>query len=128
MLLLLHHLTSEHAHLDLAERTLLVFADEYTKYDYMAASYGLSVLHSVNHPTEVAVVGETSATQPLLAAAHDTYSPWRIVLPLDPTRDSKIIETRGFPAQNTPVAYVCRDQVCSAPVTTASDLIHLLDR
>jgi uncharacterized protein YyaL (SSP411 family) len=124
----LHHLTGDAEYLDTGEQTLLVFADEYTRYDYMAAAYGLAANRAVNEPTEVAVVGamDDPRTQALLAAAWQVYVPWRSVLPLDPARDKATIEARGFPASSAPVAYVCRGQTCSAPMSDPASLVNLL--
>jgi uncharacterized protein YyaL (SSP411 family) len=126
VLLLLHYLTGKHDYLDAAERALLVFTDEYARYEFMASPYGLAVSRAVNDPTEIVVVGDMSAAQPLLAAAQRVYVPWRVVLPLDPARDAATITTRGFPIQDEPAAFVCRNQTCSAPVTVPLDLVRLL--
>jgi uncharacterized protein YyaL (SSP411 family) len=47
-------------------------------------------------------------------------------LPLDPARDQATIEVRNLPASNAPVAYVCHDQTCSAPVSDPAVLVALL--
>ena len=129
VLITVHHLTGIAEHLRLGESALLLFADEYTKYDTMAAAYGLAVNRAVNQPTEIVVVGamDEPRTQALLTGAWQTYMPWRIVLPLDPARDAATITTRGFPIQNEPAAFVCRDQTCSAPVMAPLDLVRLLN-
>jgi uncharacterized protein YyaL (SSP411 family) len=124
----LHHLTGEAEYLNTGEQTLLVFADEYSRYDYMAAAYGLAVNCAVNEPTEIAAVGATNdpRTQALLTAAWQVYVPWRIVLPLDPARDASTVAARGFPPSNVPAAFVCRGQTCSAPVSEPALLVNLL--
>jgi uncharacterized protein YyaL (SSP411 family) len=116
----LHHLTGDANDLDTGEQALLIFADEYTRYDTMAAAYGLAVNRAVNEPTEIAVIGALSdpLTQALHSAAWQAYVPWRVVLPLDPARDQATIEARNLPASSVPVAYVCHAQTCSAPVST----------
>ena len=129
VLITLHHLTGTAEYLRLSESALLQFADEYTKYDTMAAAYGLAVNRAVNQPTEIAVVGATddSRTQALLTVAWQAFVPWRIVLPLDPARDTATITARGFPIQTEPAAFVCHGQTCSAPVTAPLDLARLLN-
>ncbi len=124
----LHHLTGDAKALDTGEQALLIFADEYTRYDTMAAAYGLAVNRAVNEPTEIAVVGALGdpLTQALLSAAWQAYVPWRVVLPLDPARDQATIEARNLPASSVPVAYVCRGQTCSAPVSDPALLVALL--
>ena len=126
VLLLLHYLTGKRDYLDVAERALLVFADEYAKYEFMASPYGLAVSRAVNDPTEIVVVGDMSAAHPLLAAAQRIYVPWRVVLPLDPARQAEAIAARALPIQDVPAAYVCHDQTCSEPITVSNDLIRLL--
>ncbi len=128
VLVTLHYLTGIVEHLGLGESALVLFVDEYQKYDTMAAAYGLAVNWAVNPPTEIAVVGamDDPHTQALLAAAWQAFVPWRVVLPLDPARDAVAIAARGFPASNVPVAYVCRGQTCSAPMSDPAALVNLL--
>jgi len=130
VLITLRYLTGDDDYLRVGESALLVFAEEYARYEYMAAPYGLTVNHAVNEPTEIAVVGALGdpRTQSLISAAWRTYVPWRVVLPLDPVRDAATISKRGFPASDAPAAYVCRGQTCSAPVSGPAALVGLLDR
>jgi len=124
----LSHLTGHQDYLRVGETALLVFEDRYPGYEYMAAAYGLAVNHAVNEPTEIAVVGamDDPRAQALLAAAWQTYAPWRIVLPLDPARDTAAISARRLPASSVPVAYVCRGSTCSAPVSEPAALVEML--
>ena len=107
---------------------LLTRKDEYAKYDTMAAAYGLAVNRAVNQPTEIVVVGamDDPRTQSLLTAAWQAFVSWRVVLPLDPARDAATLTTRGFPASGVPVAYACRGQTCSAPMSDPAVLANLL--
>jgi hypothetical protein len=129
VLVTLHYVTGIAEYLRLGESALVLFADEYAKYDTMAAAYGLAVNRAVNQPTEIAIVGamDDPHMQALRVAAWQAYVPWRIVLPLDPARDAATIATRGFPIQNEPAAFVCRNQTCSAPVMAPLDLVRLLN-
>jgi uncharacterized protein YyaL (SSP411 family) len=128
VLVTLHYLTGIVEHLGLGESALVLFADEYQKYDTMAAAYGLAVNRAVNQPTEIAVVGamDDPRTQALLIGAWQAYVPWRVVLPLDPARDAATLTARGFPAPSVPVVYVCRGQTCSAPMSDPAALVNLL--
>jgi len=128
VLITLHYLTGVVEHLGLSESALVLFTDEYIKYDYMAGAYGLAVNRAVNPPVEVAVVGAISdpRTQALLTAAWQAYVPWRVVLPLDPARDAAAIAARAFPPSSIPAAYVCKNQTCSAPVAQPETLAALL--
>ena len=82
----------------------------------------------MNQPAEIVIVGAMNdpRTQTLLNAAWQAYMPWRVVLPLDPVRDAATITRRGFPASSVPVAYVCRGQTCSAPVSDPAALVKYL--
>jgi uncharacterized protein YyaL (SSP411 family) len=124
----LYHLTGVKEYLSTAETALLAFEDQYTRYDYMAAAYGLAVNRAVNEPTEIAVVGSTGdpRTQAMLSAAWQAYVPWRVVRLLDPARDAATIAARGFPTSNTLAAYVCRERTCSAPMSDPTSLVNLL--
>ena len=128
--IMLYHLTGVQEYLSAGETALLVFEDEYARYDYMAAAYGLAVNRAVSEPTEIAVVGALAPRDPrpqaMLSAAWQVYVPWRIVRPLDPARDAATISARGFPASDAPVAYVCRGRTCSAPVSDPALLTALL--
>jgi uncharacterized protein len=128
VLVTLHYLTGIVEHLGLGESALVLFADEYQKYDTLAAAYGLAVNRAVNQPTEITVVGamDDPRTQALLIGAWQAYVPWRVVLPLDPARDAATITTHGFPASSVPVVYVCRGQTCSAPLSDPAALVNLL--
>ena len=128
VLVTLHYLTGIIEHLGLGESALVLFADEYQKYDTLAAAYGLAVNRAVNQPVEIVIVGvmDEPRTQSLLNAAWQAYVPWRVVLPLDPARDAATITTRGFPASSVPIAYVCRGQTCSAPMSDPAALVNLL--
>lgn len=128
MLITLYHLTGLKEYWTAGEGALLAFEDEYSRYDSMAAAYGLAVHCAVNEPTEIAMVGavDDPRMQAMLAAAWQAYVPWRIVRPLDPSRDATAIAARGWPSSSVPTAYVCRGQTCSAPVTDPASLANLL--
>ena len=128
VLITLYHLTGSKEYLDAGEAVLVVFEDEFSRYDSMAAAYGLAVNRAVNEPAEIVIVGamDDPRTQAMVAAAWRAYVPWRVVRPLDPSRDAAAIAARGWPSSAVPTAYVCRGQTCSAPISDPASLVNLL--
>jgi uncharacterized protein YyaL (SSP411 family) len=106
----------------LAHNTLAVFLDEYPRYREHASPYALAVMRATQEPDEIVIVAHVDAAAPFVQAAHAQYSPWRIVRVLDLARDRAVIAQRGYPVTRTPVAFVCKGTVCSAPIYEAEAL------
>ena len=84
-------------------------------------------------PVEVVLVGESddAATRNLMKAAYRRLPSNRVIVHADPARREDL--SRRIPllsdktaAGGRPTAYVCKDSVCSAPVTTVAQLDALL--
>lgn len=105
-----------------AAAALRVFAEEYRRYRDHASPYALAVFRASQLPEEVVIVGTLSELEPLITAAHATYSPWRIVRLLDPEQDADLIAQRGYPVAKLPAAFICRGTTCSAPAHTPAQL------
>ncbi|MBK8258644.1 MAG: thioredoxin domain-containing protein [Polyangiaceae bacterium] len=80
---------------------------------------------------DVVIVGRVDSpqTKALVDTAFQAYLPHRNVVVVDPENAELTrapILTNGKPAQNEPVAYVCRGRTCSAPVRSAAELMDLL--
>ena len=84
-------------------------------------------------PVEVVLVGEPddAATKTLLKAANRRLLPNRVIVLADPEKTGDL--SRRIPllsgktaVDGKPTAYVCRDSVCSAPITSVSQLDALL--
>ncbi len=83
-------------------------------------------------PTEIAFVGDPTkaATQKLLRAAREVYTPNRVMMLLDPRRPeasprSPLLQDRTLVGDG-PAAYVCRNYACQKPETTPAALGALL--
>lgn len=122
--LTLHDLTSDRATREIAERTLLAFEQEYVKYDFTAARYGLAVYQAITEPIRIYVIGsmEEPRTRDLLAAAWRGDPFHRVVVPLDPEWDTTVIQAQGFPLQERPVAYICAGTRCLPPAHTPEEI------
>ncbi|MBI3287276.1 MAG: thioredoxin domain-containing protein [Chloroflexi bacterium] len=118
-LLRLSRLTHRQEYVERARRTLEFFLDEYPRYGIMAAGYALAVMDYLESPVEVAIVGVESdpRTQALLAASLRGYEPRRVAQVLDPQADGSRLNELGYLPQAQPVAYVCFNGTCAAPIT-----------
>ena len=81
---------------------------------------------------EIAIVGtrEHAATARLAAAVYQRYLPNKVVVTADPNNSAlttklPLLLGKGLVA-GQPAAYLCKDYVCKAPVTSANDLEKLL--
>ena len=72
-------------------------------------------------PVSIAFRGEASAIAPLVAVAHRTYHPGRVL-----GRDSDTAEPGNAVSENAASATVCRAQACQPPVFTPDALRALL--
>jgi hypothetical protein len=68
-LLRLHHYTGEAAYRDKAEQTLETFAGVAEQFGIFAATYGVAVLHLLENPVQVVVIGASGAEQTASALA-----------------------------------------------------------
>ena len=68
-LLRLHHYTGEAAYRDKAEQTLETFAGVAEQFGIFAATYGVAVLHLLENPVQVVVIGASGAGQTASALA-----------------------------------------------------------
>jgi uncharacterized protein YyaL (SSP411 family) len=124
----LHHLTGDISYRTQAEDTLKRFADTYINFGFSSAEYALAVDTFLNEPTMIQIVGSTAnpQTKGLLAEANRIYEPRRIVQVFDPHEDSKVIETRGYSASDTPTAYICVGKACTSPITEPKQIATAL--
>ncbi len=118
-------LTEDAALREMAARSLCAFLSEHERYREHAAPYALAVWRVANTPDEIVIVASAEAAAPFARAAQCRLSPWQVVRVLDPSRDAPHIAARGYPTAQTPVAFVCRGNTCSAPVFTPEALRSL---
>ena len=79
-------------------------------------------------PTEVALVGDQAECCAFAAALHRCFVPNKVVLAADVGQvraEAKLPLLAGKLAVGGR-AYVCRDETCSRPLTTAADLVEQL--
>jgi hypothetical protein len=58
----------------------------------------------------------------MLQAAQKTYVPSKIILAIDPERETELLERHGFPAEAGSVTYLCLRRACLAGVRDAAAL------
>ena len=85
------------------------------------AAWGRARDMLTNGPVSLVLVGDSSsaAHRRLHQTALRMHAPHKIVQPLDSRRDATMIRELGFPADRPPSLYVCFEDRCLAPITTA---------
>jgi uncharacterized protein YyaL (SSP411 family) len=102
--------------------TLAIFSDEYQRYGEHAASYASAVMKASNDPEEIVIIAQDAEAEEFVRAALKRYASWRVVRTLGPKRDADVIQSRGYPIQKLPVAFLCKGTTCSAPIYTVKTL------
>ncbi len=132
-LLRLHHYTGEAAYRDKAEQTLEAFAGVAGQFGIFAATYGIAVVHWLESPVQVVVIGDQSdpAADALAAAATAGFAFNKATLRL---RSNQAVAENLPPAlaatlpnlpelkSGNPFAVVCSGFACQPPVTSAAEL------
>ena len=120
----LYRFTSDDSYRAAAEESLVAFVDGHAQFGFMAANYARAVDQFLNEPLEIRIVGglDDERTRELHAAALKVYAPGKLVQLLDPVRDTERIAQFGYPADVTPLAYVCVGTRCLAPVNDPAAL------
>ncbi len=139
-LLTLSHLTGDPRHSERADAALRIFEgvvpgksylgdhssrrmeeDEEALFLPAGAAWGRARDMLTNGPVSLVLVGDSSsaAYRRLHQTALRIHAPHKIVQPLDSQRDAARIRELGFPADRPPSLYVCFEDRCLAPITTA---------
>ena len=117
--LTLFHLTGKPEYQSIAERTLqfIVTSPE----PLPVALAGLAIDQWFRIPVHIAVVGGSfdPMAQALLLKGRELYCPGKIVRWFDPREGQPKWGEIVFPYDGRPVAFVCTDRMCSAPVFQA---------
>ena len=117
--LTLFHLTGTQEYRSIAERTLQFMV---TSRDPLPiALAGLAIDQWFRNPVHIAVVGILSdpKANALLLEGLRLYCPGKIVRVFDPDKGKLKWGEIVFPYDGRPVAFVCTDRICSAPVFQA---------
>ena len=142
-LLTLSYLTGDSRYSERADAALRIFEDVVPGKTYLGshssrrmeedeealflpagAAWGRARDMLANGPVSLVLVGDSSTTayRRLHQAALRMHAPHKIVQPLDSQRDAAKILQLGFPADRPPSLYVCFEDRCLAPITTARGL------
>ena len=111
----LYHLTGKQKYLEAAKKTLEYFASDYERYGIIGAVYGLAV-ELYLHPMQVHIVGsmKDAVTSQFRDESLRTYNPLKVVETLDPVLDRDRLKALGYPATESPTAYVCFEGTCNS--------------
>jgi hypothetical protein len=85
-------------------------------------NYLCALDYLLSSPREIAIAGDprSDETRALLREIFSRYLPNKVVA-CGTRPDPPLLENRG-PVDGMPAAYVCRDHICEAPVTTLEEL------
>jgi len=137
-LMRLHHYIAEAGYRDKAEQTLEAFAGIVEQFGIFAATYGIAVLHFLEQPVQVVVIGESDSTQAteLYRTAVAPFAFNKSVLRL--SGDKAVAE--NLPpvlAETLPklpqvrsgdaFAVLCSGSTCQPPITDAAELRQALE-
>ena len=127
----MYHYTGDDGYHDKAESTLETFAGVAEQFGIFAATYGIAVVHLLESPVQVVVIGEDDAAGELLAAA---------VAPFAFTKTTLRLAGNQVVAENLPpglaatlpglprlgsgksFAVLCSGSACQPPIADAAEL------
>jgi hypothetical protein len=138
-LLRLHHYTGEAAYRDKAEQTLETFAGVAEQFGIFAATYGIAVLHLLENPVQVVVIGASGAERTasaLAAVAATAFAFNKSVLRLTANQAvaGNLPPTLAATIPNLPqlssgesFAVLCSGFACQPPLTDPTELRRALE-
>src|SRR5271166_4345526 len=133
-LLRLHHYTGDSEYRDKAEQTLEIFAGVAEQFGIFAATYGIAVLHLLENPVQVVVIGDhgqEDAAKHLtaVAAAGFSFNKSSLRLTANQVVAENLPPTLAATLPRLPplksgesFAVLCSGSTCQPPVTDAADL------
>jgi uncharacterized protein len=132
-LLRLHHSTGDASYRDKAEQTLETFAGVAEQFGIFAATYGIAVLHLLEEPMQVVVIGEKESENAaeLYHAAIAPFAFNKSVLRLTsneavaenlPPALAATIPNLPQLRSGTPFAVLCSGSSCQPPISDSSEL------
>lgn len=118
----LFYLTEKHTYRSIAESTLQAMV--MSRQPLPLAVSGLAIDQWFRIPIHIAVVGnfDDAMTKILLMEGQRMFCPGKIVKGFDPKEGQPKWGDIIFPYDERPVAFVCTDRMCSAPVFQAEDM------
>ena len=138
-LLRLHHYTDDSGYRDKAEQTLEAFAGVAGQFGIFAATYGIAVVHFLQSPLQVVVIGDDEAknqASDLATIASSTFAFNKSVLRLSsnqvvaenlpPTLAATITKLPQLRAEKT-FALLCSGSTCHPPISDAAELRRAVD-
>ena len=128
MLLKLSLLTGNGDYWQVAERSIATMGKFMGQYPSGFAQWLNATSFILGEPREVALVGSQEELGPLLAVLRDGYRPFQVLAAGDggPNATVPLLENRGQ-INGKGTAYVCRQFVCQAPVTSPDELSRQLE-
>ncbi|MFH1998117.1 MAG: DUF255 domain-containing protein [Planctomycetota bacterium] len=119
-----HYFTFDDHYLQLAERTLKAFAEDYHLYGYFTAGYAKAVDNFFYKPIYVVIMGKKNSpkTDLLRKTATQLYLPSCIAVTIDPDTEPEMVKQMKFPVGRDPKAYICLEQSCHAAVDDPEEL------
>lgn len=128
----LHSVTGDDSYRQMAERTLQAFGETAPGSGAFAGGYYLALQQYLEGAFEIYVVGETDHPEAdaLRQTAWQTYRPRKEVRRLSPDASLPDPATQGMidfiRKKRKPMAFVCVDGGCAAPVQTNAELRNLI--
>ena len=138
-LLRLHHYTGDASYRDKAEQTLEAFAGVAEQFGIFAATYGIAVIHLLENPVQVVVVGDhgsegTAASLAAVAAAPFAFNKSVIRLTANQAVAGNLPPALAASIPNLPqlssggsFALLCSGFACQPPVTDSDELRTALE-
>ncbi len=132
----LHLYTGDAAYHDKAEQTLETFAGVAEQFGIFAATYGIAVVHLLESPVQVVVIGEDEAAAELLAAAVAPFAFNKATLRLAGNQvaaanlpPALAATLPGLPhlASGNSFAVLCSGSACQPPIADAAELQRALE-
>ncbi len=130
-LLRLHHYSGDQSYRDKAEETLETFAGVAEQFGIFAATYGIAVLHHLEAPVQVVIIGEDDTASQLYRQAVASFAFNKAVLHFSPNQavaeNLPPILARTIPNlpqlhAGKPFAVLCSGLACQPPITDAAEL------
>jgi uncharacterized protein YyaL (SSP411 family) len=136
-LLRLHHYTGENSYRDKAEQTLETFAGVAEQFGIFVATYGIAVVHLLESPVQVVVVGdesETAASLAAIAASGFSFNKSVLRLPANQVAAANLPPALAATLPNLPelksgksFAVLCSGFACQPPITNPAELRRALE-